>query len=218
MAGSLGAVPDDAVMGRDREWQLAHKTTWWGKPLDPKEFWKGRTIWLDESARLAAARKGRGYPPMPYDDPSIPHYQDDENAKQYFDGGPEGLGLGFYTRSRERAFWGQFSKTQPKPPAELEREQFGLAETIIKLRHDLKFAPAKRTAQDAEELEKIFRKRVKEIGYPAEPFSDQALHAAYVSKMKVRYENCLPVSKNVLPACHPTNEQIRWRSSVFSVD
>lgn len=52
----LGEVPAGADY---HEWLLAAETGWWGKPLDPKEFWKGRVIWLDASASMAAQRHGR---------------------------------------------------------------------------------------------------------------------------------------------------------------
>ena len=53
---------------------LADKTTWWGKRLDPKEFWKGKVIWNDRIAEFEANRRGRGYPPIPYDDPRFEHH------------------------------------------------------------------------------------------------------------------------------------------------
>src|ERR1035441_5443151 len=33
-----GEVPKDAT---PFDWRLAQRTSWWGKPLDPKDFWKG---------------------------------------------------------------------------------------------------------------------------------------------------------------------------------
>jgi len=56
----LGHVPQDADA---LEWRLAQRTTWWGRPLDPKEFWKNRVVWLDGEATFAANSHGRGYPP-----------------------------------------------------------------------------------------------------------------------------------------------------------
>src|ERR1017187_1007063 len=40
----LGEVPKQAD---ELEWEAAGQTSWWGKPLDPEKFWKGRVVWLD---------------------------------------------------------------------------------------------------------------------------------------------------------------------------
>ena len=55
----LGQVPADADTV---DWQLAQETSWWGKPLDPRVFWKGRTAWLDKAAESEARRHGRMFP------------------------------------------------------------------------------------------------------------------------------------------------------------
>src|SRR5258708_3590722 len=60
---ALGRVPDGADM---REFELAQQTSWWGRRLDSKTFWKDRVVWLDRSAKLEANQHGRLYPPMPY--------------------------------------------------------------------------------------------------------------------------------------------------------
>ena len=44
----LGRVPADAD---STEWELAQRATWWGKRIDPSQFWSGRTLWCDSSAR-----------------------------------------------------------------------------------------------------------------------------------------------------------------------
>src|SRR5438874_3801368 len=64
----LGHVPEGttrATREGESDWRIAEWTTWWGKPIDPKEFWKNRVIWNDVSALDAAERRGRGYPPIP---------------------------------------------------------------------------------------------------------------------------------------------------------
>ena len=42
-----GKVPTNAS---PEDWQLAQKTTWWGKPVDPARFWTNKTRWLGPQA------------------------------------------------------------------------------------------------------------------------------------------------------------------------
>jgi hypothetical protein len=49
------------------------------KPLDAKAFWRGRVIWLDDSATDATHSRGRSYPPIPYPDPGVPRSPGDTN-------------------------------------------------------------------------------------------------------------------------------------------
>src|SRR5689334_22640441 len=49
----LGHVPESSVRGSregQRDWEVAEWTTWWGNRPDPKEFWKDRVIWNDDSS------------------------------------------------------------------------------------------------------------------------------------------------------------------------
>ena len=65
---AMGRVPADA------DWKacdLAGQTSWWGKPLDPKEFWRGKVVWLDEAAKSAVPVRGRTWLPIPYDEATL---------------------------------------------------------------------------------------------------------------------------------------------------
>jgi hypothetical protein len=190
----LGEVPENA----DRfDWQAAQETSWWGKPLDPEKFWKGRVVWLDDSAVSAAARHGRAYPPIPYDDPTLPHYKNDETDIVEESGGVEELRLMVHLTNREGAFWDKFSKTHPTPPEDLEREQ----STIGFVFRDKQFDALK--SQDITEMptEKLsHREQLKReawrnqvlrevrLGYPPEALTQGALFWAYVLKQRREYQ------------------------------
>lgn len=155
-----GEVPADASYQRD--WPIAQYTTWWGKRLDPKAFWKGRTIWLDVSASNAARRHGREYPPIPdsVDISSLADFSDQDVGST--SGGPDsGPFITFYGSYRERVYWDQFWKTHPKPPEDLAREQSQVAQ-------DISVLPSYLTNSD--------KSRAIQLGYPPEVFTDDALH------------------------------------------
>jgi hypothetical protein len=100
-----GEVPEDAD---HVDWQLAQQTSWWGKRLDPKTFWSGRVVWSDISARMAARKHGRFYPPIPYEDAKVSNHSDkDESASS---GSVEGQFVGYYSSDREGAFWDRLTK------------------------------------------------------------------------------------------------------------
>ena len=115
----LGHLPDDPDYPSD--YRLAENTTWWGKRLDPMEFWKDRVVWLDNSADFAARRHGRGYPPMPYDEPSLTNRNDtDWGGKGSVTSWDTGWEPGFVFSEREMVFWGEFGKTHLQPPANIK--------------------------------------------------------------------------------------------------
>ncbi len=80
-----GELPHDAS-AVDR--QLVEQTSWWGNPLDPKTFWKDKTVWLDLKARLAAHKLGRLYPPIPFGETNFSSYSEKDIADRT--GGSEG--------------------------------------------------------------------------------------------------------------------------------
>ena len=127
---NLGEVPE---YGEIEDYQLAQKTSWWGKPLDPKEFWKNRVVWLDKSADSAARRHGRSFPPIPYDDPSLPRYKNDPETHPG-EGTIEGPNLDFHWTGGESAFWNKFTDTHPLPPESIEKEQLRVAYLILSQR------------------------------------------------------------------------------------
>jgi hypothetical protein len=189
----LDHVPED---GDPEDWRLAEKTSWWGKPIDPKAFWRDRVVWPDEAAVLAANRRGRRYPPIPYEDINLPLYPDDDGIDWNSDT-VEGPNWHFARSSKERAFWSRFGKTAPKPPAMLERRQSELAVSILETREredagGLPLGIAPGAAARAAEVEK---RRALRAGYPHEAFADSAMFWAYVLARRRDYQEML--SSNV---------------------
>ncbi len=143
---NLGHVPED---GDWDDFRLAQKASWWGKRLDPKTFWTNRVIWLDESATRAAKSLGRQYPPMPFDDPTIPRVPGEEND---WDGAGvmslEGPNIEYRLTAREGRFWDKFVRTCPKPPEDLHQCQVQLAGQVLRERRDFAAGnPLNKTAQ-----------------------------------------------------------------------
>jgi hypothetical protein len=161
---------------------LSGVTSWRGKPLDPKEFWKGKTIWLDTTALLAAQKHGRFYPPIPFGEKKFSSYPEKDITGS--SGGSEAGGTLYYWNDREAAFWSDFERTQPRPPEELERKQ----------------AEVKRAIQDSQSWVGISQNdlkafqgsvRSKPIGenYPPEAFTDEALYWSYIASQNRQYQS-----------------------------
>jgi hypothetical protein len=165
-----GEIPegDDQYM----DWQLAQQTSWWGKPLDAKAFWKGRLIWDDKMAVSFAHRHGRLYPPMPYVDPDFSSYPDDDGINgSYSADGPHI----FYGRSsKEVGFWDKFNKTHPRPPDQVDQTQFRAAEQLLRFGDN-----------DSIRSEPISR------NFPAEAFTKDALFWAYVQAKRAECQAML---------------------------
>jgi hypothetical protein len=195
-----GEVPQDAD---PYEWHLAEKTSWWGKPLDPKAFWRGKVIWLDKEAQEAAHRHGRGFPPLPYEDPTLLKYPDDSGANPPSPGrgGPDGGARAYHMTSRERAFWGRFGKTHPHAPDDLEREQFAVAEQILEGRQ-LPPPPQgigsghRTTPEEVSQMEEYEKTQSIKMGYPAEAFSESALYWSYVFHQRQELAAVVPDAPN----------------------
>lgn len=178
----LGQLPQTPDL---RDYSLAQKTTWWGKPLDPKTFWKGRVIWRDATASDAARRHGRFYPPMPYGDPGP-----EESLHRTSGWEIEGPNLHFHRASREDAFWTKFESEHPLPPEVLERKQIELAGSVFSLHSQTNREPnfpSVRSAKDAAEVESILKHSALGEGYPPEILSDDALFWARVLRDRDTY-------------------------------
>jgi len=151
----LGYVPTNAPL---RDHWLASYTSWWGKRLDPKEFWKHRILWCAESALAAAKSHGRGYPPVPQDDPAIPY----DNDRRPIPSSPEGYDIPYVSSSRECGFWEGFDHIHPMPP-----EKIAFYQT----------SPMRYRRNDA-----LF------FGCPPEALSEEAIHWAKVLKWRAEYQ------------------------------
>jgi hypothetical protein len=172
-----GIVPDDAD-GVD--WQLAQQTSWWGKPIDAKEFWKDRTLWRNRSAQKDAMRRGRMYPPVPLNDEGFAGYSDEDVA------GPlaavDGPSLSLHRTERESAFWNHFDLTHPMYPEEIDREQRRVA---AKYHRTLKLVNL--NSNDVDQVKTTLRSEPMTRNYPAEAFTEEALFWAYVLEAREEY-------------------------------
>jgi hypothetical protein len=181
----LGHVPEDARHPSYPDgwkiWSAAESTSWWGKPLDPAEFWKGRVIWKDHSAEDAAHRRGRYYPPIPThltnstlngDEFSSLSHKDYAPSRWSFtvDSGPV---IAFHENYAERAYWDWFSKHQPKPPDAIHTLQLIIAHRVL--------------AHPADGAEKPDKQDLL-LGYPPEALTRDAILWEYVFQTRAEYE------------------------------
>ncbi len=190
----LGEVPEGASFATRegmRDWRIAAYTTWWGKKLDPRQFWKQRTIWNDDSAQSAALRRGRAYPPIPtHLTNAVPPFS--ISASRYKDvvapvtGPDSGPYIPYHFSDAENAYWDWFAKTHPRPPAHLERGQFDLARRVLEGR---KLGGL--SAQERADLEAHERSDLQQMGFPPEALSEDALFWAYVVNKRQEYERML---------------------------
>jgi len=177
-----GEVPEDAEY---MDWYLSQKTSWWGKPLDPKKFWKDRPIWPDDSSTKDAKRHGRLYPPIPSADPSYVRFSD-KDMIQSFSGGVETPSFPFHLTDREMVFWDDFAKTQPKPPAALDHE----AQIAANDYFNASSSKASK-AIGVKVLQNAAKSDGKALNYPPEEFTDDALLWTYVMAKRKDYEQDL---------------------------
>ncbi len=187
----MGAVPEDA---ENLDWQLAQRTSWWGKRLDAKEFWKNRVGWFDQAAKLAAQRRGRFYPPIPSNaDVGFLNGISDKDYPPGNLGGLDSLNIQFLHSHAEAAYWNKiyFSADQPKPPEQLEQRQLRAAELIFGRRYDADQPanPSRLRAQDLSQMERSEKADAGKTGYPNEAFTDEALFWAYVLKSRREYSS-----------------------------
>lgn len=174
----LGIVPEDA---EDKDWQLAKRTSWWGKPIDAKRFWSGRTLWNDRATQRDAMRLGRWHPPIPdgREEELLNYSAKDVESSMVAVDGPS---LSFYGNERENAFWDHFDRTHPIDPEEIEREQskvaadYGNAHKLINL-----------SSNDVERYKESLRIEPLNRGYPAEAFTQEALYWVNVMGQRERY-------------------------------
>lgn len=182
----LGSVPIDGTFS---DWQLAQRTSWWGKPVDPNEFWQDRVVWLDRRTFRDAHAYGRKCPPIPVDaDVSWLHiYRDDKEstgARSLDDTGPS-----FWGNSGEWAFWNRWALEHPRPPAAIEKKQLELAEFLVATRHDFEHGKnyARHTARSLKDGEESICQEAIELGYPPEAFNISALLHAHTQAKRLEY-------------------------------
>jgi hypothetical protein len=175
----MGEMPQGATP-RDR--RLAETTSWFGKPLDPKAFWKDKPVWLDTSAQVAAYRHGRLYPPIPFGEQKFASYSE-QDVEEVSDGPDSGYDAD-YSNERERAYWSDFVPTHPRPPEDLEREQVEIESAILSSQNDKWIRQS-----DAKLLQSSLKDSAIRDKYPLEALTDDALHWAYVVHQKQQYQH-----------------------------
>lgn len=161
-----GEVPMDADQA---EWELSKKASWWGKPLDPKKFWKGKVLWLDDVADREAIGHGRRLPPIPFEDPAFAR----RSTNDFVDGsaGPDSPDQHLFQNDKENAFWDKFVKTHPRSPDEIQRTQSRIAARAIR-------------AGGPGDSELAYARR---FGYPEEAFTREPLFWVYVMDQRKEY-------------------------------
>ncbi len=193
-----GHVPPGVPHGTgdgERVWKQAERTRWWGKPLDPRQFWNNRAIWYDDSAQDEAQRHGRTYPPVPVHMTNLtagfrnhslsPH---EERIGHPWDAGLDGgVVYPFHSTDSERDYWTWTLGTKLKPPAYLEALQLqelrGNRARILQEREP----PPHTNASANLGQETIDGRRAQETGMPAEALTDDALFWAYVLAQRQEY-------------------------------
>lgn len=164
------------------DWQLAPKASWWGKPLDPKEFWEGKVIWLSREARAQALAHGRGYPPIPLPYATLPLYQNQHDVVSDSGGFDSGDGIRTRYNYGESAFWNEFSMTNPIPPDDINFEQLLAASRTVNGQ------PAALADQKPDPDSEFIRNHPVRLGFPPEAFTPEALFWTYVMDKRSRYE------------------------------
>ena len=193
MLEKLGYVPDDPDW---TDYDLAEQTSWWGKKLDPKTFWEGRAVWNDKGAQFEAQRRGRYYPPMPYDDVSLSNRDDNDMKTDRDEYALREWQPDFKLSDREQTFWVQFWKTNPHTPEDIQRWLNDVANSWMKNKYYLENDP---------EMVKLLRIKPKELtqdiasalrdtknlGYPYECISPEAYLWEHVMQKRIEYEKLI---------------------------
>lgn len=177
---NYGKVPMDADQA---EWELSKKATWWGKPLDPKTFWKDKVLWMDDVARREAYGHGRRFPPIPFEDPVFAHRPNKDFLGET--AGPDSPDQRLFQTDKENAFWDKFLKNHPRPPEDIQREQSRLADRAMR----------RGGPMDADLAYPV------QFGYPKETFTREALFWVYVMDQRkefLRWNQGRPADKTIL--------------------
>ena len=179
----LGRLPDDPIYIDD--YRVAEKTSWWGKRLDPEVFWKNRVVWVDYNTSKEAGSRGRLYPPIPYEDPSILNISDVDIQMDY--GSWEFPTPRKIYSLREKAFWDNFKRIYPVPP---ESIQFWMRQEAERwLRHNKTLdTNLTRSLQSA-----------KTFNLPIECVSPEIFTLTYVLQKREEYEKLLTTENAKLP-------------------
>ena len=185
---NVGYVPSPNDMS---DYIAAEKTSWWGKRLDPAQFWTNRVVWYDHVAEFEARRRGRGYPPMPYEDTSV---ADRSDIDRQADGSSvENRNPRYWSSDRERVFWNRFGKSHPHPPEEIADWLTDCANNWLGIKHTLENDPqmVSRTRMKPSRLSEKLETDMhdtKTFWYPTECVNPEAYYWTQVMAKREEYE------------------------------
>jgi hypothetical protein len=132
---------------------------------------------------------------MPYEDPALRDYQDDDRPRGqgYSAEGPGGLGI--WESSREGAFWTKFIAEHPKPPEQIRRQEYMAADQIFRLRNLPPGGPALEPNILAT-AEQATKARLSQGGVPIEAQSEDAMTWEYVLYCRENYQERVNQGQN----------------------
>ena len=203
----LGCVPEDADMS---DYFLAEETSWWGKRLDPEEFWKDRVVWYDWAIVRDANRYGRSYPPMPYEDPSVADRSDTDRQSSGNSG--DSSTPKFIWNERESAFWTRFIKNHPHPPDDIARRIQNEGDMWLSTKHQIETDPTYVTTfrvrkNILSEMLDFDSRNAKALGYPIESATQDAYMWDHVMRKRKEYEEFTKVAS----ADNLMDDKFFWR-------
>ena len=195
----LGFVPDDPDLS---DYFLAENTTWWGKPLDPEKFWEGRVLWYDDFAEFEARRRGRGWPPMPYDDPSVADRPNIDRQNEGY-GALDSPSPRFVSSERESVFWDKFMKTHPHPPGQIQRWIESSADSWLRLNAKIDDNIRTGCSSAEKDLASIMKRDLrdaKSFFLPFECVTPEAYQWDHVMRKRTEYEALVSSGKAEEPS------------------
>jgi hypothetical protein len=183
----LREIPETIGTVSITDWHAAERTSWWGKPLNPRVFWESRVVWQDGDATNAAVRHGRAYPPVPYHDPGLRHEKDDDKDRELLTGGAKGPWLVLHYTDREDAFWNKLASSHHRTVLDVEKRQWVVAPRLLEMSRRFKDGATKEEWTEFDEI----RQREIQHGYPPEAFTDDAMLWSYVVKERQEYRELI---------------------------
>ncbi len=171
---------------------------WWGKPLNPSEFWKGRTVWLDVQCFTALRQRGRTRPPPAFDDAflSLSNY-----CAWVADGSPKAL---TNICEAECNWWDRWTGLLPRTPDDIAWWHARQAQEYMSRKAspeaaagDTRSALLKRATSELEDWQNRMAERALSEGWPLEALDDQALYWAYVRAKRIAYAEECGIAKRI---------------------
>lgn len=164
------------------EEKLAESTSWWGKPLDPKEYWRNRPLWIDAETSWSANARGRLHPPIPFDDQEMLELPAEDTRKRGY-AGIEGYTPAYVSNPRERNFWAKWYSRLPQPPQKIDVDRLRAAQLIMSIESRSR-QPKQRgqptTAADVTRYWETVGRSAISDGGPPEAFERSCIYVAFI--------------------------------------